>query len=416
MPAGRLDLGQAAVVTGDRELLRRACENVLRNAIRHAACREPPSRSNSRQRDGLATITIRDHGPGVPPEVLQEIFKPFYRVETDRDRSSGGTGLGLAIAHRAVLLHQGRMTARNANPGLIVEIELPIGNRQGRMKRERHLETSGYRARETGRCQSRARLVCKTVCGMVTALIGVSTLAGWITGQRLLSGVRPDYIPMAPNTAIGFLLLGITVVVIPREGEELLAEDRGRRSCRLCCRPECSLSLLECGPGRRPGCSTAGSCASPPNGLVWRHWDEWRSPRSLRSGRRAWPQACRRSRAAGRHSRRRESWAWRSSRWARSSASVICIERPSSTAAPSIPMALNTAVGFAILGLGLIGVAGPTCIADAAVHGAVRAGSVTPRVRPVHAGDRPAYPIGSPRRSPGSLLHRRWPLPRPRRW
>ena len=77
--------------------------------------------------DGLATIAIRDHGPGVPPEALEEIFKPFYRVEKDRDRSSGGMGLGLAIARRAIELHQGTMTARNANPGLVVEIELPVG-------------------------------------------------------------------------------------------------------------------------------------------------------------------------------------------------------------------------------------------------------------------------------------------------
>jgi two-component system sensor histidine kinase CpxA len=74
---------------------------------------------------GVATIAIRDRGPGVPADALPEIFKPFYRVEKDRGRSSGGIGLGLAIASRAVELHQGRMTARNADPGLVVEIELP---------------------------------------------------------------------------------------------------------------------------------------------------------------------------------------------------------------------------------------------------------------------------------------------------
>ena len=74
----------------------------------------------------MATIAIRDQGPGVPPEALAEIFKPFYRVEKARDRTSGGMGLGLAIASRAVELHKGRMTARNANPGLVVEIELPV--------------------------------------------------------------------------------------------------------------------------------------------------------------------------------------------------------------------------------------------------------------------------------------------------
>jgi signal transduction histidine kinase len=118
-------IDQSVTLNGDRELLRRACENVLRNAIRHAPAASTVDVSLS-VNDDLATITIRDEGPGVPPDALAEIFKPFYRVEKARDRTSGGIGLGLAIASRAVELHRGRMTARNANPGLIVEIELPI--------------------------------------------------------------------------------------------------------------------------------------------------------------------------------------------------------------------------------------------------------------------------------------------------
>ena len=64
-------------------------------------------------------------GPGVPRESLGDIFEPFFRVEGDRDRSSGGVGLGLAIARRAVELHQGTVTAFNANPGLVVALQLP---------------------------------------------------------------------------------------------------------------------------------------------------------------------------------------------------------------------------------------------------------------------------------------------------
>jgi signal transduction histidine kinase len=77
-------------------------------------------------RNGRVSITVRDHGQGVPPDALGEIFHPFYRVEKDRNRSSGGIGLGLAITRRAVELHHGRVTAENANPGLAVEIELPV--------------------------------------------------------------------------------------------------------------------------------------------------------------------------------------------------------------------------------------------------------------------------------------------------
>jgi signal transduction histidine kinase len=113
------------VLFGERELVRRACENVMRNAIRHAPAGSPVEVALS-SHDGRASIKIRDHGRGVPPDALGEIFQPFFRVEKDRDRSSGGIGLGLAIAKRATELHHGRVTAQNANPGLVVEIELPL--------------------------------------------------------------------------------------------------------------------------------------------------------------------------------------------------------------------------------------------------------------------------------------------------
>ena len=112
------------VLFGERELVRRALENVVRNAIRHAPAGSPVEISVSSRNDRVS-ITVRDHGQGVPPDALGEIFHPFYRVEKDRNRSSGGIGLGLAITRRAVELHHGRVTAENANPGLAVEIQLP---------------------------------------------------------------------------------------------------------------------------------------------------------------------------------------------------------------------------------------------------------------------------------------------------
>ncbi len=73
-----------------------------------------------------AVISIRDYGPGVPEGSLPNLFRPFFRVEADRNRNSGGVGLGLSIAQRAVSVHQGTISARNAEPGLLVEIELPL--------------------------------------------------------------------------------------------------------------------------------------------------------------------------------------------------------------------------------------------------------------------------------------------------
>jgi two-component system sensor histidine kinase CpxA len=116
---------RAIVVHGQPELLHRAVENTVRNAIRHTE-EGTIVELSLEQRGELATISVRDHGPGVPEPFLAEIFKPFFRVEDDRSRSSGGVGLGLAIARRAVEVHQGRINASNAHPGLAITIELPV--------------------------------------------------------------------------------------------------------------------------------------------------------------------------------------------------------------------------------------------------------------------------------------------------
>jgi signal transduction histidine kinase len=112
-------------VHGTPELLRRAIENVLRNAIRYS-----PEKSSIElalgEDTGNAGITVRDFGPGVPPAALGRIFDPFFRVEEARNTNGGGSGLGLSIAKRAVTLHQGRIVAENATPGLRVRIEIPI--------------------------------------------------------------------------------------------------------------------------------------------------------------------------------------------------------------------------------------------------------------------------------------------------
>jgi signal transduction histidine kinase len=114
----------AGTIVGDAELLRRAVENPLRNAIRHNLTGLPVEVACNGNAE-FAVISIRDRGPGVPDSALQEIFKPFYRVESDRDRDTGGSGLGLAIAERAILLHRGSIVAENVAPGLRIDIRLP---------------------------------------------------------------------------------------------------------------------------------------------------------------------------------------------------------------------------------------------------------------------------------------------------
>lgn len=120
----QLHVNDALELSGDRELLRRAVENVLRNAIRFAPERTAVDITLRKDKDH-AVIAIRDYGPGVPEASLSSLFKPFFRVEADRNRDSGGVGLGLSIAQRAVAIHQGQIRASNANPGLLVQIDLP---------------------------------------------------------------------------------------------------------------------------------------------------------------------------------------------------------------------------------------------------------------------------------------------------
>jgi two-component system sensor histidine kinase CpxA len=118
---------------GDPTLLRSAVENVVRNAVHYTAENTEVTLSltcipNSKRENAESVITVRDHGPGVPPETLENLFRPFYRVADARDRQSGGTGLGLAITERAVRVHGGTIQVENApdGSGLSVTIRLPL--------------------------------------------------------------------------------------------------------------------------------------------------------------------------------------------------------------------------------------------------------------------------------------------------
>jgi len=112
----------ACIVIGFEELLRSAVENVVRNAIRHTA--EGTAVEISLQNShGRALLQVKDYGPGVPWNMLDEIFLPFRRVPNS---GSDGAGVGLAIAARAVHIHDGTIRALNApDCGLIIEIDVP---------------------------------------------------------------------------------------------------------------------------------------------------------------------------------------------------------------------------------------------------------------------------------------------------
>lgn len=117
-------------VLGDPTLLHSAIENVVRNATRYTH-EGTTVRIRAEKIVGLgrpeASIRVSDSGPGVPHEDLEKIFRPFYRIDDARVRSTGGVGLGLAITDYAVRLHGGSVKASNVKEGgLSVEIRLPL--------------------------------------------------------------------------------------------------------------------------------------------------------------------------------------------------------------------------------------------------------------------------------------------------
>lgn len=117
-------------VRGNASLLHSAVENVVRNAIRYTQEKssvEIELASEEGANGPEAVLKISDSGPGVPPDALDKLFQPFYRIDDARGRLTGGVGLGLAITERAVRFHGGRVSAHNRlEGGLRVEIRLPL--------------------------------------------------------------------------------------------------------------------------------------------------------------------------------------------------------------------------------------------------------------------------------------------------
>ncbi|CZF84489.1 Sensor protein CpxA [Grimontia celer] len=111
-----------AKIEGNGNLLCSALENVVRNAIKYADAKVDVVFSLSGRE---LTVKVSDDGEGVPEEMLDDIFRPFYRVSTARDRQSGGTGLGLAITDSAMRQHNGSAKATlNSLGGLTVHLTL----------------------------------------------------------------------------------------------------------------------------------------------------------------------------------------------------------------------------------------------------------------------------------------------------
>lgn len=123
----RLELPEELDVANSSEkALNMALENIIRNAMRHTPV------------GGLVTVKVEvdeshcqvcilDQGEGVPEELLDMIFKPFFRVDKARKRGQAGFGLGLALAKRQINGIGGSISARNhSDTGLMMSITIPL--------------------------------------------------------------------------------------------------------------------------------------------------------------------------------------------------------------------------------------------------------------------------------------------------
>ncbi len=116
-------------VSIDRTRIRLLLRNLLDNAMRHNASWPHPTAvvlAMSQAPDGSISISVRDFGSGVDEAAIGHLAEPFYRPDASRERATGGVGLGLYLCKLVAHAHGGKMSIRNAHPGLAVSVTLPL--------------------------------------------------------------------------------------------------------------------------------------------------------------------------------------------------------------------------------------------------------------------------------------------------
>ncbi len=125
------EIDPALRVSGDRRQLVSAVYNLLENAVKYSdeGC---AVQVEARTEDGWMSISVEDHGIGIPRRDLERVFERFYRVDSGRSRDTGGTGLGLAIVRHVADNHHGRVLAESMEgEGTVVTLSLPAWAGEG---------------------------------------------------------------------------------------------------------------------------------------------------------------------------------------------------------------------------------------------------------------------------------------------
>jgi signal transduction histidine kinase len=123
------ELGATVAIAGHaREMLvakphalKRCLTNLVSNAVKYGG-----GATVVVEDDGELVLRVLDEGPGIPDAALEQVFEPFFRLESSRNSATGGTGLGLGIARDIAQAHGGSLTLRNRLPrGLEAVLRLP---------------------------------------------------------------------------------------------------------------------------------------------------------------------------------------------------------------------------------------------------------------------------------------------------
>ncbi len=113
----------------DPERLRQVLANLIDNAIKYGRIDGQVDVGGRTIERGWVELTVRDDGPGIPPEAKARVFERFYRVDKARSREQGGTGLGLAIVKNVVQAHGGDIRVESSpGSGAQFHIRLPAGS------------------------------------------------------------------------------------------------------------------------------------------------------------------------------------------------------------------------------------------------------------------------------------------------
>jgi two-component system phosphate regulon sensor histidine kinase PhoR len=101
------------VAQTDERRIQQVFSNLVDNAIKYGRAGGTVGVTARLREDRLVEVSVRDDGPGIPPEALERVFERFYRVDKARSRDQGGTGLGLSIVKHIVQSHAGEVWAKS---------------------------------------------------------------------------------------------------------------------------------------------------------------------------------------------------------------------------------------------------------------------------------------------------------------